>query len=264
MCTKDAAEIERVRNMGKVTTGVVGRVQDWLSSSPVENDVLMDQDDKPLTIGKVKAKIDLWLAEAGAENPEGTIFSIGHDAGEPHSVGNPADLMRLGQTIVFDIYPCEARGGYFYDFTRTWCLGYAPDEARKLYDEVHSVYDQVYRELEVGKPCEYYQHRTCELFEKLGHPTIDSDPVTEVGYVHSLGHGVGLQVHEAPWFSATSSTHDTLTPGQIFTLEPGLYYPDRGLGVRIEDTLCVTPDGKFEIMVDYPKELVLPVKKVRK
>lgn len=264
MCTKDETEIERIRAMGKVTTGVVSRVQDWLTSLPAREEVLIDTDDQPLTIGRVKSKIDLWLAEAGAENPEGTIFAIGHDAGEPHSMGNPADMLRLGQTIVFDIYPCEARGGYFYDFTRTWCLGYATDEALQLYEQVLSVYNQIYDELAVGRPCEDYQHRTCELFEKMGHPTLDSDPVTEVGYVHSLGHGVGLQVHEAPWFSATARTQDKLIPGEVFTLEPGLYYPDRGLGVRIEDTLRVTPDGKFEILAEYPKELVLPVKGIRK
>ena len=82
----------------------------------------------PLTIRDVKQRINLWLSERGAENPEDTIFAIGRDAGVPHSSGNPMTSLRLGQTIVFDIYPCEAGGGYFYDFTRTWCLGYAPDE----------------------------------------------------------------------------------------------------------------------------------------
>ncbi len=121
METKDAPELERIRKMGAITTEVVKRTAEYLTSREVRADeVLIREADSALTIGDVKAKINLWIAELGAENPEGTIFAIGHDAGVPHSVGNPDDPIRLGQTIVFDIYPCEAGGGYFYDFTRTW------------------------------------------------------------------------------------------------------------------------------------------------
>ena len=95
----------------------------------------------------------------------------------------------------------------------------------------------------------------------MGHPTVRTNRTTEVGYVHSLGHGIGLRVHEKPWSTDINpSPTDILAPGSAFTLEPGLYYPDRGLGVRIEDSLWVTPEGKFEIFVDYPKDLVLPMK----
>ncbi len=70
----------------------------------------------------------------------------------PHSAGNPDDLLRLGQTIVFDIYPCEAGGGYFYDFTRTWSLGYATPEAQELYDQVKAVYDRLQDEFDLNAP----------------------------------------------------------------------------------------------------------------
>ncbi len=126
--TKDQTEIERIRKMGMITTQVVSQVADFITSHSVKNDVLMDRSGMPLTIGSVKSQINLWLSELEAENPEGTIFAIGRDAGVPHSSGNSSDPLKLGQTIVFDIYPCEAGGGYFYDFTRTWCLGYAPDD----------------------------------------------------------------------------------------------------------------------------------------
>jgi Xaa-Pro aminopeptidase len=215
-----------------------------------------------LTIRDVKAKINLWLAEHGAENPEDTIFAIGHDAGVPHSSGNPTDVLRLGQTIVFDIFPNEAGGGYFYDFTRTWSLGYATDEALKLYEQVLSVYQTLVSEMEVGKHFPHYQKRTCELFEAMGHPTVMSQPETEVGYVHSLGHGVGLFIHELPSAGMLASPKDILIPGSVFTLEPGLYYPERGLGVRIEDTYTVTPEGKFTVLGPvFPYDLVLPMKK---
>ena len=258
--TKDASEAARIRKMGQITTAVVGQVADFLTAHKVKGEVLVKSDGQPLTIGEVKSRINLWLAERGAENPEGTIFAIGRDAGVPHSSGNPTDLLRLGQTIVFDIFPCEEGGGYFYDFTRTWCLGYAPDEAVKLYEEVLSIYNQITRELKAGAPYKAYQQRTCELFEGLGHPTVKTNPETQVGYIHSLGHGVGLNIHERPWSGVSAGEADRLVPGAVFTIEPGLYYPDRGLGVRLEDTVWVNPQGGFEIMADYPMELVLPLK----
>lgn len=260
MATKETQEIERIRKMGETVVRVVSRVADFLTGHRVENEVLIKPDGKPLLIGEVKRLINLWLAELDAENPENTIFAIGRDAGIPHSSGTPTDRICLGKTIVFDIFPCEKGGGYFYDFTRTWCLGFAPDETQDLYDQVKSVYQQVVSELEAGVNTATFQDRTCELFENLGHPTIRQDPSIESGYVHSLGHGVGLNIHEKPWFSRKDDPTNVLKPGSVFTIEPGLYYPDQGMGVRLEDTYFVTPDGNFEKFVDYPMALVLPMK----
>jgi Xaa-Pro aminopeptidase len=78
--------------------------------------------------------------------------------------------------------------------------------------------------------------------------------------VHSLGHGLGLHVHERPWFRSIASPSDQLDPGSVVTIEPGLYYPERGMGVRLEDTVWVRPDGNMEILAEYPLDLVLPLK----
>jgi Xaa-Pro aminopeptidase len=231
-----------------------------MTTHRVKNEVLVKADGQALTIGDVKSCINLWLAERGAENPEGTIFAIGRDAGVPHSAGTPSDPLRLGQTIVFDIFPCEAGGGYYYDFTRTWCLGYAPDEALALYEDVYTVYREILDSLEPGVHCPEYQRRACELFEERGHPTTEKTPLTQEGYVHSLGHGLGLNVHERPWFGRNANAEDRLDPGTVVTIEPGLYYPERGLGVRLEDTVWMRPDGKPEILADFPLDLVLPMK----
>ncbi|MFH1445954.1 MAG: M24 family metallopeptidase [Chloroflexota bacterium] len=260
MATKDTDEIERIRKMGHLTTMVVGKTAEFLSAHKVKEEVLIKDDGQPLLIGDVKRLINLWIAELGAENPEDTIFAIGSDAGVPHSNGTPSDIIRLGQTIVFDIFPCEAGGGYFYDFTRTWCLGYAPDEAQALYDQVKSVYNTITSELKTGQNANVFQERTCELFEEMGHPTIRKDPQISSGYVHSLGHGVGLNVHEKPWFGRPEDPSNTLTSGSVFTIEPGLYYPVQGMGVRLEDTYFVSPQGSFEKFADFPMDLVLPIK----
>jgi Xaa-Pro aminopeptidase len=261
MATKDNLEVERIRKMGHITTRVVGNVADFLTSHTVKEEVLIQANGSPLTVGDVKRRINLWLSEYGVENPEGTIFAIDRDAGVPHSSGNSHDLIRLGQTIVFDIFPCEAGGGYFYDFTRTWCLGHAPEPVQAVYSDVLDVYRQVKSSLVVDTICRDYQVLTCELFEARGHPTVKSNPQTQEGYVHGLGHGVGLNIHEYPRFSLTAgSDSDRLSPGSIVTVEPGLYYPERGLGVRLEDTIWVRPDGDMEVLAEYPLDLVLPMK----
>ncbi len=260
MSTKDQEEVDRIRRMGKITTAAVDRVAEFLSGHTSRGDILVRKDGEPLTIGEVKRRITLWLAEMDVENPEGTIFAIGRDAGVPHTAGNPQDLIRLGQTIVFDIFPCEMGGGYYYDFTRTWCLGYASDEVLSIYEDVLGVYKQTLEALAPGNDCRSYQRRACELFEAQGHPTILSQPLTERGFVHGLGHGLGLNIHERPMFSLTSSAQEILEPGVVITVEPGLYYPDRGFGVRLEDSVLITEDGQAEILAEYPLDLVIPIR----
>ena len=261
METKDEAEVDRIRRMGKITTTVVGRVAGYLTNCQVrEDEVLLREDGGPLTIADVKSRINLWLAELGAENPEGTIFAIGRDAGVPHSSGTLTDLLRLGQTIVFDIFPCEAGGGYYYDFTRTWSLGYATPDAQKLYNEVKSVFDKVQENLDLNAPFKNYNRLVCEEFEKYGHQTPLNTPAPVQGYVHSVGHGVGLNIHERPFSGLTATDDNILKPGVVITSEPGLYYPEKGMGVRIEDTLWVRPDGTIEVLAHYPYDFVLKMK----
>src|SRR5687767_2108091 len=186
METKDENEVARIRKMGRVTTEVVGMVADYLTLRDVRQDeVLLKEDGSPLTVRDIKGKIALWLAERGAADVEGCIFAIGRDAGIPHSMGNPDDEICLGKTIVFDIFPGEVGGGYFYDFTRTWSLGYATSEAQKLYDEVRSVYDKVIENIDLNARFKDYQKLVCDEFSKNGHKTpMNSNGVLTEGYVH--------------------------------------------------------------------------------
>ncbi|MBI5295390.1 MAG: aminopeptidase P family protein [Chloroflexi bacterium] len=265
METKEASEVERIRNMGRITTEVVRQTADYLTSCDVrEDEVLLNEQGQPLKLGEVKDKIRLWVAERGAELPEGFIFAIGHDAGVPHSTGNPEDLMRLGQTIVYDIYPAEAGGGYFYDFTRTWSLGYATPEAQELYDQVRGIFNKLWEDFDLNVPFKQYQRITCEYFESKGHKSQLNTPAPTEGYVHSLGHGVGLNIHERPFSGLMTGDDQRLAPGVVVTSEPGLYYPEKGMGFRIEDTFWVRPDGRMEMLADYPYDFVLPMKKWKK
>jgi Xaa-Pro aminopeptidase len=131
----------------------------------------------------------------------------------------------------------------------------------RLFEDVSKVYKTLAGELKVNTPYAVFQKRACEMFEAMGHPTVMSNPSTEQGYVHSLGHGVGLRIHEKPGSSLVNSTgSDILAPGTVFAMEPGLYYPEKGMGVRIEDTYTVDENGRFEVLVEYPRDLILPMK----
>ncbi len=258
--TKSLEEIERIRSIGKLSTAVIGETAEFLSSHRARGEVLVGRGGEALTIGAVKAFIRRALAGHGAEAPEGTIFAQGRDAAIPHSTGTDSEPVYTGKTIVFDLFPCEMGGGYFYDITRTWCMGYAPEEAEDLHRQVLLAYANAEERIRAGMRANEVQPGVCGMFEARGHPTIRTDPKTERGYVHLIGHGLGLNVHESPSFTMADTNRDVLQPGAVFTIEPGLYYPDRGMGVRLENTVWIRPDGAVEVVAPYPLNLVLPVR----
>ena len=263
--TKDAAEARRIRAAGRKTMQVVGATEEFLTSHRAKDGFLVKQDGRRLTIGDVKAHIRQQLTAHGLIDPEnGLIFAIGRDAGVPHSRGRDKDPIALGKTIVYDIFPAEAGGGYYFDFTRTWCMGYATDEVQQAYEDVRATLKAVVKALKPNELTRTYQQLTCQLLEARGHPTIGRDPRIKSGYVHAIAHGVGLDIHEAPSFSDTDANPARLDPGCVITVEPGVYYPERGYGVRIEDCLWLNPETlKFEVLATFSQDLVLPVKGVK-
>ena len=203
----------------------------------------------PLTIGDCKSEIKLSLARRKLIEEVDTIFAIGRDAGIPHSRGHDDDPIVTGRTIVFDIFPQEEGGGYFFDMTRTL-------EAYRQLEECH---DAVTSRLKAGEKAATYQTFVCDFFEKLGHETPRTNPQVTSGYVHSLGHGVGLNVHEKPTLSDFPGNDDVLEPGSVFTVEPGLYYPDKGFGMRIEDVYTVAESGEMVNLTNFPRDLVIEI-----
>ncbi|MCE1253291.1 MAG: M24 family metallopeptidase [Anaerolineae bacterium] len=259
MQTKDDNEIKQITEMGQITTQVVAKTAEFIGSQRIKNGLVVKDSGEALTIGDVKKQISLWLAEAGAEAPEDTIFAIGRDAAVPHSGGTPGDLIRAGVPIVYDIFPCQAGGGYFYDFTRTWCVGHTPDKVLEVYEDVLSAYNRAVNSLKLDQSLFYYQKETCDFFDSRGHLTLLTGAV-ESGYIHSLSHGLGLNIHERPFTGVSMELSDKIYANSVFTVEPGLYYPEMEIGVRIEDTYWAKPDGSFSCLVQYPYDLLLPVK----
>jgi Xaa-Pro aminopeptidase len=255
--TKSPTEVERIREVGRRTELVVSRTVDFLKTHETKDEVLVQADGTSLTIGRVHKEINRLLTEQGLDVPEGVIFAIGRDAGVPHNKGNTDDIIALGKSIIYDMGTREANGGYYYDMTRSFCLGYAPAEVQKAYDDVKECMQKIIDDYKAGVSVRHYQRMAFDFFESRGHPTIGSDTTTTSGFVHGLGHGIGLAVHEEPFFTDQPSNRNVLKPGHIFTCEPGLYYPEKGFGVRIEDVIYIDPTGQIQDLTRYPKKLVV-------
>ncbi|HEY90025.1 MAG TPA: aminopeptidase P family protein [Thermoflexia bacterium] len=260
--TKSEEEAQRIREVGRRTTAVVRETVAFLQNHAVAADETLQQaDGSVLTVGDTHAQIRRLIAQQGLEDPEGFIFSTGRDAGIPHSKGTVDKPLRLGESIVFDIFPREPGGGYFFDMTRTFALGYAPEPLAQIYQDTQNCLAKIVSQLAVGEEPRHYQALTCACYQERGHPTIAENSQTTEGYVHSLGHGVGLNLHEAPSFSGAATNTTRLQPGHVFTIEPGLYYPERGMGCRIEDVYWIDAAGQVHKLTAYPYELVIPMQR---
>lgn len=251
--TKDAGEIEAIRRSARGAVAAIERLRLYLQTLRRDG-AHFKNGAGPVTIGGLRRLLHQEFLAHGLEGGE-TIVSQGRDAGVPHNRGNDAELLRAGAPLLVDIFPGEAGGGYYSDLTRTFCLGEAPDPLKRLYDDVHDAFRLAMDGLKVGEECRSYQERVCGLFEQRGHATPRTNETAQEGYVHGLGHGVGLAVHEAPRLGGPPSNTQVLEPGMVITVEPGLYYPSRDLGVRIEDLVLVREDGSFENLTPAAYEL---------
>jgi Xaa-Pro aminopeptidase len=253
--TKDDEEIAAIRHAARGAVVAIERLREYLGELKRDGDGFRHNGSGPVTLGTLRRLIHGVFVEHGLAEDGESIVSQGRDAGVPHNRGNDAERLRAGAPILVDIFPGEAGGGYHSDLTRTFCVGEAPAPLRALYDDVRAAFDGAMGGLELGRPCRELQDLTCDVFEQRGHPTVRSHEGTEEGYVHGVGHGVGLSVHEAPRLGGPPSNLQTLDKGMVITVEPGLYYPSRDMGVRIEDLVLVRADGTFENLTPAPYEL---------
>jgi Xaa-Pro aminopeptidase len=261
--TKDHWEIAAIKDVARRTSQVVRNTWEFISSHhAAKNEIgspVLNENGEPLTIGAVKRFIRQQEIELELDDPEGCIFAQGRDGAFPHSVGEDNDVLQVGRAIVFDIFPRGLKSGYFHDMTRTWCIGQAPADVQAAYDDVMAIFGRVHEALKVGEAGRTYQEMTLDYFEENEHPTQRSHPGTQDGYVHSLGHGIGFNIHEAPTFRMFEPP-SYLAPGTVFAIEPGLYYPDLAFGVRVEDTVYFDEQGQLHTLTDFPHDLVLPLR----
>lgn len=239
---KDRHEIEAIASVGERTEQVVDHIRQLLRASSIDGERIV-HDGKALTLGHLKQIVSKEIARLGMTEDHETILSQGRDAGIPHSRGDASAPIRPSVPIVLDIFPADRSNGYFFDLTRTFCVGPVPEELRRIHADVLAAFETAERQMRAGTRAASYQASVCDLFERRGYATTRSVPGTQEGYVHSLGHGVGLEIHERPSFSLAASNLDLVETGDILTIEPGLYFPDRQIGVRIEETFVIEEDG---------------------
>ncbi|HET9327300.1 MAG TPA: Xaa-Pro peptidase family protein [Candidatus Eisenbacteria bacterium] len=252
--TKSADELRAIRHAAEGATAGMNKLRQHLAMLKREGDHFRANGGSPVTLGDLRRLLNQEFLAYGLECGE-SIVSQGRDAGVPHNRGNDEERLRAGAPLLVDIFPGEAGGGYYSDLTRTFCLGGVPDPLRKLYDDVRQAFEVGMQAVRVGEPCRASQERVCDEFERRGHATLRTDEATQEGYVHGLGHGVGLSVHEAPRLGGPPSNTQLFESGMVVTVEPGLYYPSRDMGVRIEDLVVIGADGKVENLTPVPYEL---------
>ena len=257
--TKDSREIARMKEVAADTLAALRETLELMRQAHLEGEQLIGGNGVPLTVGAVKAALRQSFAARGLQETHETILGVGREAGIPHASNPDETVLCAGKTIVLDIFPSRKGGGYFFDITRSFCIGQAPDEALRLYEEVLAAQDKAAAAAAAGVDGCRLQELVCDHFEALGHPTIRSAPGTTAGYVHSLGHGIGLEVHEQPFLRLQDQPdgRNRLQPGSVFTIEPGLYYPERGLGIRIEDVYYIDEQGKAQVLAPFEKFALL-------
>ena len=203
-----------------------------------------------VTSEEIRAAIERVFTEHGTAADEiivshGAQSAIGHEAGSgPIAAGEP---------VVIDLFPRDRESGCFADMTRTFVVGEPSDELREWHRLCKEALDRALAAIRPGVTGAELHRRVCELFHEHGHPTQLSKQPGEVlvdGFFHSLGHGVGLEVHEAP---ALGRSGEELVAGDVVAVEPGLYRSGYG-GCRLEDLVLVTEDG-CENLTDFPYEL---------
>ena len=187
-----------------------------------------------LTSERLRAEIDSAILRAGGV-PANTIVAGGEQACDPHERGSGP--LRAGELIILDIFPRDARTGYYGDMTRTVVKGRASDAQRHLWLTVQEGQRMTIEATRAGADGKAIHDRTKKFFKDSGYPTETRDS-RHVGFFHGTGHGLGLEIHEPPRFQFTRG----LEAGTVITIEPGLYFPGLG-GVRIEDVVAVTAKG---------------------
>ncbi len=189
--------------------------------------------DVPLTSEKLRAVIDTAILQAGGVASH-TIVAGGKQGCDPHEPGHGP--LRANEPIILDIFPRSQATGYFGDITRTVVRGRASEAMRKLYDTVRRGQKLAFGKMRPGVPTAEVHRTVQEFFEVEGYRTGRRAGRME-GFFHGTGHGLGLEIHEAPRVGPHSA--GVLQPGQVVTVEPGLYYPEMG-GVRLEDVAFIT------------------------
>jgi len=247
--TKTDEEIDHIREAQRANEAAMARAEELIDGATVNDEGQLVAEGAVLTSERVKEEIEVTLLRHGCALDE-TIVACGADAADPHDRGSGP--LRAGEPIIIDIFPRNKSTRYYADMTRTFCHGEASGTVAEWFELTDEARQAAIDAVEPGAHAAEVHGAVCDIYEEAGLATLRSDPTTETGFIHSTGHGVGLDIHEMP---SVAESGERLEPGHVITIEPGLYDPAVG-GVRIEDLLVVTEDG-YENLTDYDVALSL-------
>ena len=242
--TKDSQEIKEIKAIQAVNEKITSKAIEMIANSDVGNNKTLQFKGEPLTVGKLKSFFGTELLKNGCIPEEDIIVACGTKSSNPHYVGEPEDKLKAEQPIILDIYPRSLQKRYWTDMTRTVVKGKAPDKLNKMFNAVFEAKNASFDAIKAGAIGSHVYDVCCDVLEKAGYETTRSGKKVTKGMTHSLGHGVGLQIHESPRMNELSMF--PLKEHNVVTVEPGLYDPQIG-GVRLEDIIEVTKSGYINL-----------------
>lgn len=239
---KSDEEAERIREGNAASAAGFRVVEKLLRQAEIRKGYLY-HNGRRLSSEAVQEAIAVACLKLGAVAAN-TIVACGDQACDPHCRGSGP--LRANELIIVDIFPRVAKTGYHGDMTRTYLKGRASEAQQALYATVLEAEQTALAAHRSGRSAARIYRDVVAFFERKGYATRRDNGVP-VGFIHGLGHGLGLAVHEAPRVNASGTR---LRKGQVITVEPGLYYPGLG-GARVEDVVRVTTGGP-ELLSAHP------------
>jgi Xaa-Pro aminopeptidase len=241
---KTPAEVQLISRALRITESGMARAMEVLRAAKIRTGGRLFWSGRALTSDCLRAEIDSAVLRAGG-TPANTIVAGGKQACDPHERGSGP--LRAHSLIIIDVFPRDATSGYFGDMTRTVVRGRASDAQRRLWETVRKGQERALRAMRPGASGRVIHEAVKAFFTQRGYPT-EIRKGRWTGFFHGTGHGLGLEIHEAPRFAQAR-----FKPGHVMTVEPGLYYAGLG-GVRIEDVAVITRDG-VRLLSHFPKVL---------
>ncbi len=234
---KTRTEIAAIRKSVQATEEMMRLLRSMLAETKVNSKGFLELAGNILTSEFLRSELEGTFKKMGYSASR-TIIAHGPQGAEPHNIGSGP--IREGEPVVADIFPRSDETGYWGDMTRTFVKGKAAPVVKKAFNAVLKASEAAKKVLRSGVIASEVHEAASEVLRSAGFQTGRTKEGLPCGFFHGLGHGVGLEIHEAPRVSPLNPK--PLRAGNVVSVEPGLYYPEWG-GIRLEDLVVITRES---------------------